>query len=210
VKASLCIIGKNSAFYGHVKNQLRSEFEIFEFSHTDLTSGVLEARSYDVVLIVCRVKSKSFFRDLKNQLCGSPRVVLISSIVLELGPKYRRYGYIKEKAQVENWFDEIFSKPFKQIIRSGNITTRSVVYSLPADLLKELLISPYAVISCLPVYKDHKLGKLPPRWYILLYRIEGFYSMLRPADLLLKISGNYMYGYTYALWRHEFEKKQES
>lgn len=207
MKASLCIIGKNSAFYGQVKNILSTEFEIFEFSHTDLTSGGFEARSYNVVLIVCRVRSKSFLRDLKNQLYGSPRVVLISSIVLELGPKYSRYGYIREKAQVENWFNEIFSKSYKQILRSGNITTRSVVYSLPADVLRELLITPYAGITCLPVYKDHELGKLPPRWYILVYRCKGFYSVLRPVDLFLKIKGGCMYGYTYALWQHEFEIK---
>lgn len=200
---SVLIIGKNSKFYRSIKKVLTIYYNVKESSHKELQYNIFNEYIPDIIILTCRIKDPKFIQVLSKIAPISSKLILISSVILDLPSTFRGYSYYREKSIVEKWFLEYLPQhKIKFIIRSGDITTKyKKIYSTPSDLVGQIKnLKEPGVIYSAPIKIGSEIA-LPPTFYQKIFKLRYGYMLVRPYDIFLKkrCPGK-LYGYTYALF----------
>lgn len=195
---NILIVGKNSFYYKQLKDDLKNIFNVVEISHLDLSvNSDSNNIQWDLILIFARVKSYSFFNSLQHNY-KSKKIVLISSVILDLPTNFKYYSYYIEKYNVEKWYNSINNSNLI-IIRSGTIESESaLIYSKKIDFISVISnLDKLSKIISLPLYK--KEYKIPHLFYRFIFNFYYGYIFMRPLDIMYKYLNGYVYGYIYAI-----------
>ena len=200
---SVLIIGKNSKFYQNVKKALIKNYNVKEASHSELQPNIFNDYTPDIIILTCRIKDPKFIQLLSEITPIHSKIILISSVILDLSPKYKGYSYYQEKDKVEKWFLRYLQQhKAKFIIRSGDITSKiKKIYTTPLDLVETInnLKNSKLIYSTPILISSETL--FPSKIYQKIFELKYGYILLRPFDILIKKRfPSKLYGYTYALY----------
>jgi hypothetical protein len=204
----LTIIGKNSQYYNRIKIVLKQFYHVIEYSHRDILNSDIDIIT-DSILLICRIQEPEFLDILNEKIKTNTKILLISSVILDLPKQYFLYNYYREKKNIETHFiNKLYNTNSKYIIRSGNITKDDFIFSYVDDVI--FLINyyldtsnakiPNQIMSTNIFIKD--FYEFKPTFYHILFNIKYAYIFLRPLDIFYKYRHNFLYGYSYALYKH--------
>jgi hypothetical protein len=196
----LLIIGKNSRLYKTFSHDFDSNFSVTAISHREAEEFDW-SRPYDMVLVLSTTHKISDMRDLfllikKSCKC---RVILMSSIVVELPRVFNFYRYVAIKKTLEALFLSIM--PTQSIVRSGAVFSNSqhAVGTRIGDLLVSIAKSADSAEQMITSKLVVDRSWCPGMIYKSLFAMK-LYPICRAFDFFYAKAGRTNYGYTYALY----------